>query len=280
MSRRRKHSKGRFIISSILSFLLAVLLTVATVVLAVKIGFINENRIISSLNYKDYYSGVEAQFYQDAKDLSTPMGIPESVLDGIVESDQIHEDIKGYVSACFQGKTYTFQTDKLEQNLTEHIYQYFQAQGWQMTQEQLETIPEYTKMISDRYVEDMKIPLVNHFHKIDRFYTKLTAIVLGVSVVLSAGIIFALIKMHRWKHRALRFVTYSTIAAAFMVAAPAVVVLVNGFYKRISIGMEYLYYAMVEYISGGFLVLIYMSFIWAVVSAILLLLIKYLKKHS
>ena len=280
MGKKRKHRKGRFIISSILSFLLSILLTVATVALAIRAGFINESRILDGLNYKDYYSGVEAQFYQDAKDLSTPMGLPENVLDGIVDSDTIHEDVRGYVSAAFQGKQYTFHTDELEQSLTDHIYRYFQEQGWQLTQEQLTTIPEYTEMISDKYVEDLKVPLVNHFDKINRNYTKIMVLGITGCLILSAVIIFVLIRMYRWKHRAIRFVIYSTLAAAIMTAVPAVVVLVSGFYKRISIEMEYMYHAVVQYITNGFMVFIYMSCAWVAVSVGLLLFIRYLKKNS
>lgn len=280
MGKKRKHSRGRFVISSILSFLLAILLTVATVALAVKVGFVNKNQILDGLNYKDYYSGVEEQFYQDVKDLATPMGLPENVLEGIVESDIIHEDVRGYVDASCDGREYTFHTEELKQNLTDHIYRYFQEQGWQLTEEQLTTIPEFTGMIADKYVEDMKVPLVNYFNKLDSVYTKMTVFVVGGCLAVSVVIIIVLLRMQHWKHRAVRFVTYSTIAAAIMTAVPAVVVLVSGFYKRISIEMEYLYHAIVEYVFNGCMVFLYMSFAWVAVSAGLLLCIRYLKKNS
>lgn len=280
MGKKRKHSKGRFIVSSILSFLLAILLTVATVALAFKIGFINKGRILDGLNYKDYYGGVESQFYQDVKDLATPMGLPEKVLDGIVEQDMIHDDVKGYVDACFAGREYTFHTEELQHNLTEHIYQYFQEQGWQLSEEQLTTIPEFTRLVADKYVEDLKVPLVEHFDNINAKYTKIMVLVLTGCLIPGLVIVVALIRMQRWKHRGVRFIVYSTLAASIMSMVPALVVLISGFYKRISIEMEYLYHAIVQYVFNGCMVFIYMSCVWVAVSVGLLLCIRYLKKNS
>ena len=107
---RKSKKRLRGIISTILSFLLAVLFTVGSVLVGLYIGFLNENRIIDGLNYKDYYSGVEENFYQNSKDITTPMGLPENVVDGIVDSETIYENIKDYVVAAVNGQTYVFAT--------------------------------------------------------------------------------------------------------------------------------------------------------------------------
>ena len=277
---KKKNRKLRFAISSVLSFLLSILLTVVAVTVAVGIGFINENRILDGLNYKDYYKSVENQFYQDAKDLTLPIGLPDSVVEGIVESDRIYEDVRGYVLAVVDNKTYEFHTDELEQNLTQNIYKYFQEQQMDLNEEQLATVPEYTKMIAEQYEEDLRVPLVNHFSKLKSTYQKIEVIVILVCLILSAIIVFSLIRMYHWKHRAIRFVIYATIASAIMTAFPAILALATGFYKRISIGTEYWYYALIEYLSNGFWVFIYISLVWVAVSAGLLLFIRYLKNNS
>lgn len=277
---KKKNRKLRFIISSVLSFLLSILLTAVSVLLAVGIGFINENRILDGLNYKDYYSSVEEQFYKDARDLTLPVGLPDSVTEQIVESDQVYEDVRGYVLAAVNGKTYEFHTEELKQKLTENIYVYFREQGMELNEEQLATVPEYTQMIAEQYEQDLKVPLVNYFSKLKVMYQKAEVIVILVCLILSAIIIVVLIRMYHWKHRALRFVIYATIAAAVMTAFPAVLALESGFYKKLGIGTEYLYYAVMKYLSNGFWIFIYIACIWAAVSAGLLLFIRYLKKNS
>lgn len=47
--------KGRTIVSMILSFLIAVTLTMAALLGSLRLGFLNEKMIVRSLNVKDYY---------------------------------------------------------------------------------------------------------------------------------------------------------------------------------------------------------------------------------
>ena len=83
-SKSKSNKMLKSVISTVLSFLLAVFFTVGSVLIGLYIGFLSENRIIDGLNYKDYYSGVEESFYENSKDLSLPIGLPDSVLQGII----------------------------------------------------------------------------------------------------------------------------------------------------------------------------------------------------
>ena len=64
-----------------------------------------------------------------------------------------------------------------------------------------------------------------------------------------------------------------------MVAVPGIAALVSGFYKKINISTEYLYYALVKYISNGLWVFIYLAFVWFAISLALLFLIRFIKKY-
>lgn len=281
MSKKKKKNRTlRYIISSILSFLLAILLTVGTFLVGIYAGFLNENRIIDGLNYKDYYTSAEEFFYQNAADTTIPIGLPESVVTDIVDSKTVYEDIRGYVLAAVKGKEYEFHTDELKRNLTKNVNQYISTQGLEMNEEQQATIPQYVQLIADQYEEDLQVPFIGHFAKLKATYQKVIAIAFPVIAVFSAVIIMMMIRMYRWKHRAMRFLIYSTSSAAIMVSIPAVVALVTGFYKRINISSEYVYYAFTKYIGNGFLIFLYMAAGWMIISAGLLLLIKYLKSNS
>ena len=276
---RKSKKRLRGIISTILSFLLAVLFTVGSVLVGLYIGFLNENRIIDGLNYKDYYSGVEENFYQNSKDITTPMGLPENVVDGIVDSETIYENIKDYVVAAVNGQTYVFATEDLKTKLEQNVRNYFTSQGWEITSEQEATIPQYTQMIADEYVSCVKDPFVEHFAAVKRIFQKILLIGIPAIVILSAIIIFMLVHMQKWKHRGVRYVVYSSFATMIMVAVPGIAALVSGFYKKINISTEYLYYALVKYISNGLWVFIYLAFVWFAISLALLFLIRFIKKY-
>lgn len=264
-------------ISIIFSFILAVIFTVMSMIIGVYIGFLNENRIIDGLNYKDYYKGVEDAFYENAKDISTPIGLPESVLEGIVESEKIHSDVKNYVTSSVNGKTYVISTDDLRNNLAENVRNYFAQQNMEMSPEQEATIPEYTQLIADEYEQTVKVPFVSYFAQAKSSMQKIMLIVVPVCLVLTAIIVFMLVRMRKWKHRGIRYIVYSTLSAALMVALPGIVVLCNGFYKRINIASDYLYYALVRYVANGLWVFVYLAVVWLAISVGLLFLIRIIK---
>lgn len=277
---KEKKSIARNILSGFLAFFLTVLLTAGTVCVSVYAGFFMDGRILDGLNYKDYYASVEEYFYQNARDMTIPSGLPPEIVNNIVDSQTIHDDIKGYVAASLKGEAYEFHTDTLKEKLTNNIYEYFRKEQLQMTQLQEETVPKYVQTIADKYVEDLKVPLVTYVPKIKQVYVKLLfGIITGV-VILGGVIVFVLLRMYRWKHRGLRYIAYSTIAAAIMVAAPAFAVRISGFYKRIGIDAKHLYNMFVAYVENGVNMLFYMALGWLFITCVLLCLISWLKRKG
>lgn len=277
---KKKNRKLRFLISCVLSFLLSALLTVGTLLLSVKLGFLNENSVLAGMAKKDYYKGAQKQFEDDAKDFTLPIGLPVEVIDGIVDSETVYDDIQNYVKASVNGRTYEFDTDELESRLRENVYDYFKSQDLEMNEEQISTLPEYTKLIADIYVEDMMVSYVNLLGKVNVSYGSYFWMGAAICFIISAVIVFMLTKMYHWKHRAMRFVIYATITTVVLVATPAVVVAVLETFMKPNISPEHLYYALVNYCGNGLKIFAYFAAGWAVITAALLFVIKLLKKNS
>lgn len=277
---KKSKKRIRAVISTILSFLLALIFTAGSAVVGVYVGFLNEDRIIDCLNYKDYYSGVEDTFYQNAKDITIPVGLPEEVVTGIVDSNKIHADVKNYVVAAINGKNFQFDTQSLQEQLGQNVRGVFAAEGAVMTQEQEDTIPAYTQMIADEYVKAATVPFVGYFAQIKEKVQKVVWIALALCIILSLIIIVMLIQMQHWKHRGIRYIIYSALASMLMVGLPGAAALISGFYKHINISSEYVYHAVTKYISNGLWVFVYLAIGWLAVSVCLLFLIRYLKNSS
>lgn len=277
---KRRNKKVRFVMSALLSFLLSIMLTTATMLAAVKFGFLNKTSVLDGMSRKDYYKSAEAQFYQDAKDFTIPIGLPVEIVDGIVSLEKVHDDICNYVEASVTGKEYVFDTDDLESSLTEHIYDYFEEEGLTMSEEQITTVPEYTKLIAEIYEKDMKVEFVSLLGKINVSYGRYIWMGIGLCLLVSVVIIVMLIRMYHWKHRAVRFVAYAAIATAVLVATPVVLAAVLEYFFKPNISPEHVYYALVYYCSNGMKIFLYFAAGWAAIVGAMLLLIHYLKKHS
>ena len=233
--------KGRTIVSMILSFLIAVALTMAALLGSLRLGFLNEKMIVRSLNVKDYYGVVCDDFYDRVEDLSIPLGIPKSALEGIVDTNSMYNDIRESLEASLTGQTYQPDTGKLRTKLKENVENYAKSREIELGEAQQTVLNTYLEQVADQYVRATKIPFIEYYGRIHSFAEKVITVgILGCLVfAVLAGII--LFRMYIWKHHAMRYLVYSTLASGLMIGLVPAYLLLAQDYRRLVIEPEYLY---------------------------------------
>lgn len=246
--------KGRTIVSMILSFLIAVALTMAALLGSLRLGFLNEKMIVRSLNVKDYYGVVCDDFYERVEDLSIPLGIPKSALEGIVDTNSMYNDIRASLEASLTGQTYQPDTGKLRTKLKENVENYAKSREIELGEAQQTVLNTYLEQVADQYVRATKIPFIEYYGRIHDFAEKVITVgILGCLVfAVLAGII--LFRMYIWKHHAMRYLVYSTLASGLMIGLVPAYLLLAQDYRRLVIEPEYLYQFMVTYVTNGLLI--------------------------
>ncbi|RGC78944.1 hypothetical protein [Faecalimonas umbilicata] len=246
--------KGRTIVSMILSFLIAVALTMAALLGSLRLGFLNEKMIVRSLNVKDYYGVVCDDFYERVEDLSIPLGIPKSALEGIVDTNSMYNDIRASLEASLTGQTYQPDTGKLRTKLKENVENYAKSREIELGEAQQTVLNTYLEQVADQYVRATKIPFIEYYGRIHGFAEKVITVgILGCLVfAVLAGII--LFRMYIWKHHAMRYLVYSTLASGLMIGLVPAYLLLAQDYRRLVIEPEYLYQFMVTYVTNGLLI--------------------------
>ena len=271
--------KGRTIVSMILSFLIAVTLTMAALLGSLRLGFLNEKMIVRSLNVKDYYGVVCDDFYERVEDLSIPLGIPKSALEGIVDTNSMYNDIRASLEASLTGQTYQPDTGKLRTKLKENVENYAKSREIELGEAQQTVLNTYLEQAAEQYVRAMKIPFIEYYGRIHSFAEKVITVgILGCLVfAVLAGIV--LFRMYIWKHHAMRYLVYSTLASGLMIGlVPAYLLLVQD-YRRLVIEPEYLYQFMVTYVTNGLLIFEGFAIGFFGIAALLLLRIATLRRR-
>lgn len=271
--------KGRTIVSMILSFLIAVTLTMAALLGSLRLGFLNEKMIVRSLNVKDYYGVVCDDFYERVEDLSIPLGIPKSALEGIVDTNSMYNDIRASLEASLTGQTYQPDTGKLRTKLKENVENYAKSREIELGEAQQTVLNTYLEQAAEQYVRATKIPFIEYYGRIHSFAEKVITVgILGCLVfAVLAGII--LFRMYIWKHHAMRYLVYSTLASGLMIGlVPAYLLLVQD-YRRLVIEPEYLYQFMVTYVTNGLLIFEGFAIGFFGIAALLLLRIATLRRR-
>ena len=271
--------KGRTIVSMILSFLIAVALTMAALLGSLRLGFLNEKMIVRSLNVKDYYGVVCDDFYERVEDLSIPLGIPKSALEGIVDTNSMYNDIRASLEASLTGQTYQPDTGKLRTKLKENVENYAKSREIELGEAQQTVLNTYLEQAAEQYVRATKIPFIEYYGRIHSLAEKVITVgILGCLVfAVLAGIV--LFRMYIWKHHAMRYLVYSTLASGMMIGLVPAYLLLAQDYRRLVIEPEYLYQFMVTYVTNGLMIFEGFAIGFFGIAALLLLRIASLRRR-
>lgn len=271
--------KGRMIVSMILSFLIAVALTMAALLGSLRLGFLNEKMIVRSLNVKDYYGVVCDDFYERVEDLSIPLGIPKSALEGIVDTNSMYNDIRASLEASLIGQTYQPDTGKLRTKLKENVENYAKSREIELGEAQQTVLNTYLEQAADQYVRATKIPFIEYYGRIHGFAEKIITVGILGCIVFAVLAGFVLFRMYIWKHHAMRYLVYSTLASGMMIGLVPAYLLLAQDYRRLVIEPEYLYQFMVTYVTNGLVIFEGFAIGFFGIAALLLLRIASLRRR-
>lgn len=271
--------KGRTIVSMILSFLIAVTLTMAALLGSLRLGFLNEKMIVRSLNVKDYYGVVCDDFYERLEDLSIPLGIPKSALEGIVDTNSMYNDIRASLEASLTGQTYQPDTGKLRTKLKENVENYAKSREIELGEAQQAVLNTYLEQAAEQYVRATKIPFIEYYGRIHDFAEKVITVGILGCIVFAVLAGFVLFRMYIWKHHAMRYLVYSTLASGMMIGLVPAYLLLAQDYRRLVIEPEYLYQFMVTYVTNGLLIFEGFAIGFFGIAALLLLRIASLRRR-
>ena len=271
--------KGRTIVSMSLSFLIAVGLTMAALLGSLRLGFLNEKMIVRSLNVKDYYGVVCDDFYERVEDLSIPLGIPKSALEGIVDTNSMYNDIRASLEASLIGQTYQPDTGKLRTKLKENVENYAKSREIELGEAQQAVLNTYLEQAAEQYVRATKIPFIEYYGRIHDFAEKVITVGILGCIVFAVLAGFVLFRMYIWKHHAMRYLVYSTLASGMMIGLVPAYLLLAQDYRRLVIEPEYLYQFMVTYVTNGLMIFEGFAIGFFGIAALLLLRIASLRRR-
>lgn len=269
---------SKAIISGVVAFVLAIVLTLLTSLVAVYFGFFNTNNIMVSFNKVDYYNQAMTHFSENAWDITIPMGLPQDVLTDIVHINKLSRDVKGGLTGGLDKTDYTVDTADLEAKLEENVRAYFEKEGMQLDESQSKVLKEYTSTIASEYRTCVQIPLVQYFGHAKALYTKIIFVGLPICIILAVAAITLLIKLRNWKHRGIRFITYAVLGTILMTGAVPAGILLSGVCKKMQLSPTYFYEFITSYVQGGFMMFLYFAIIWVIIAVMLMFITGKLRK--
>lgn len=275
---KKKKNIGRTIFCILFGFLLSVFLTIVSILIAIRIGFLNKEVILRCLDSVDFYNQVQAEIYTQISYEIIPTGLELNLIDETIPIEKVHNDVNSYIEACFDDVEYTIETAEIENAIYENIMDQFENMERQEDTGTQEHARRFVSNIIEKYPDIIKFPYMKEFASVCTRIDPIISMIMIAAAVMGAVCILFLLLLQRWKHRSLRYIIYAGLAAALMTVAIPVYLLIQKTYEGLGIRPAYLYNFCMEYIKASLL-----SFIWIGVgllgSSILLMIVVKLMKE-
>lgn len=275
----KKKSKKAKIVSTILSFLLAIFITMFSYLIGLNFGLFNINNFVDSMNV-DFYVNINEYIRKEAVNAAIPYGVDADVFDNVFTMDITSIQASNKLRAQLQNENYEVNTSDLKERLYTNINQFVASKGFNtLTAEQQTSIDSLVEKVCKIYMDALTIPYMKQFANISNMFNNYILYgMIIVSVMMILSIVFIFLANKRYIHKSLRYICYSTISASIMTAFLPIWALIDGFYKRIFISTEYIYTFFVNYIHNSIMIFVYLSLLLFAISLALIILIWYQRK--
>lgn len=269
----------RTVMCWVLAILLAIVLTIGTLISSVFFGLLNENVVRSAMVESDYYADALEYFYEASYDLTLPTGLPVDVLADLVLVEQIQGDINGYLASSFKGISYPLDTTVMEAELIERAAVYVEeTEQLEMTPESEAAIQEYVTEISEQYASTVRVSAFIYIGSFHKMFVSVVLLVIPLGLLFTAAITYLIARMFHYRHKGMRYAAFSTLSATLMTGIIPVVLLIGKPYLRLGLSPEFFYNFFMSYVEKSLWIIIFCALSLLVLSAVLIAWTEYRRR--
>lgn len=262
------------IISYILSLILSTLFTALSYVFCVYFSYFSVSSLESSLFSSGYYMEAYDQFCTEVKDIVIPTGFPYEIFSDITDAAYMKNTIVMYIHDFKE-----VDTEEIEGAVKENAEEYLAQEGIEITDGYDEAVSELAFYIGDSFKEKVANKWFLYLRYARNRVLKYIRKFIIPLVVLTAMAIVMLFLIQKWKHRACRYLVYSSTATAVLSAAGPIALYISGIYKKLYIQPKYFYNFAMLFIENGLRNMCIVAVGWMVFAVLCLFYIKYSKKE-
>lgn len=210
-----KKIRARSIVSTILSFMTALLLTMVLFVSFVYYGLFYNNALDETAS-TEYYEASYDLFCRRAGKYLKAAGLPGSLLEEVYPYQRFYIQEHSYLVAAGNDDEYKLPAEELRTAAYDWIRSYCES----MEVKDIDSYSDEIMLVADRITEEyrnvIELPWTAVKQKYREQYNGGVMVFAAVSVILLIGLGVWQLLMYRRKFKALRYLAYSCIASAVM----------------------------------------------------------------
>jgi len=272
------NSKVRHIIYGIISFVLSFILFLISFAIVLQSTILNPSYIMDNMNTSNYFVDKRDEIKESLVDLGYASGLDEKFFENVVDEVTIHDNTQAYLNSFYAGEKAKIDTTAFKQKFNSELDSYISKNNLKVANDGSR---EYLiNQAANIYAAALRIPLFATLSVYLVALKNMMPLIIGGLAVLVAILCVIIIFTNRWKHRAVRYICYSTSAAFLTVGIIPAVLLSTGYMSKINIDSRAFYNLFVQSMNNILIALAICSVIFFIVSIGLFFLHKSMCRHA
>lgn len=272
------NSKVRHIIYGIISFVLSFILFLISFAIVLQSTILNPSYIMDNMNTSNYFVDKRDEIKESLVDLGYASGLDEKFFENVVDEVTIHDNTQAYLNSFYAGEKAKIDTTAFKQKFNSELDSYISKNNLKVANDGSR---EYLiNQAANIYAAALRIPLFATLSVYLVALKNMMPLIIGGLAVLVAILCVIIIFTNRWKHRAVRYICYSTSAAFLTVGIIPAVLLSTGYMSKINIDSRAFYNLFVQSMNNILIALAICSVIFFIVSIGLFFLRKSMRRHA
>nr|WP_303994715.1 hypothetical protein [Ruminococcus bromii] len=272
------NSKVRHIIYGIISFVLSFVLFLISFAIVLQSTILNPSYIMDNMNTSNYFVDKRDEIKESLVDLGYASGLDEKFFENVVDEVTIHDNTQAYLNSFYAGEKAKIDTTAFKQKFNSELDSYISKNNLKVANDGSR---EYLiNQAANIYAAALRIPLFATLSVYLVALKNMMPLIIGGLAVLVAILCVIIIFTNSWKHRAVRYICYSTSAAFLTVGIIPAVLLSTGYMSKINIDSRAFYNLFVQSMNNILIALAICSVIFFIVSIGLFFLHKSMRRHG
>lgn len=258
------NSKVRHIIYGIISFVLSFVLFLLSFAIVLQSTILNPSYIMDNMNASNYFVDKRDEIKESLVDLGYASGLDEKFFENVVDEVTIHDNTQAYLNSFYAGEKAKIDTTAFKQKFNSELDSYISKNNLKVANDGSR---EYLiNQAANIYAAALRIPLFATLSVYLVALKNMMPLIIGGLAVLVAILCVIIIFTNRWKHRAVRYICYSTSAAFLTVGIIPAVLLSTGYMSKINIDSRAFYNLFVQSMNNILIAVAICSVIFFIVS--------------
>lgn len=272
------NSKVRHIIYGIISFVLSFVLFLLSFAIVLQSTILNPSYIMDNMNTSNYFVDKRDEIKESLVDLGYASGLDEKFFENVVDEVTIHDNTQAYLNSFYAGEEAKIDITAFKQKFNSELDSYISKNNLKVANDGSR---EYLiNQAANIYAAALRIPPFATLSVYLIALKNMMPLIIGGLAVLVAIICVIIIFTNRWKHRAVRYICYSTSAAFLTVGIIPAVLLSTGYMSKINIDSRAFYNLFVLGMNNILIAVAICSVIFFIISIGLFFLHKSMRRHA